>query len=253
VRPRRDGREAHGDPAGGPDPVTAAVAVAQWLRATGPDEVPELLCGVAVDLLPVTGASMSLYSYGVPVRLGASNAQASSMGDLQATLGDGPCRSAVRACAAVLADDLSGPEDAGRWPVFAERATAAGVRAAYAIPLGNDTVCVGTLDLYRDTPGALTGRELATARLLAALMTAALMTLPRWDDETTARSPERWLGGLTRRHDEVHQATGMIMAQLGVSDGEALARLRGHAFAHDRTVLDVAREVVGRRMRFERE
>ncbi|MGW3283684.1 GAF and ANTAR domain-containing protein [Streptomyces sp. NPDC001002] len=214
MRPRRDGRDACGDPT--------------------TEEVPGLLCRVAVGLLPVTGASMSLYSHGLPVRLGASDARASSMGDLQATLGDGPCRSAVRARAPVLADDLTRPEDAGRWPVFAEQATAAGVRAAYAIPLGDDAVCVGTLDLYRDTPGALTGRDLHTARLLAALMTVVLMTLPHG-------------------HDEVHQATGMIMAQLGVSDDDALARLRGHAFAHDRTVLDVAREVVGRRMRFERE
>ncbi|MFJ4786128.1 GAF and ANTAR domain-containing protein [Streptomyces sp. NPDC088794] len=217
VRPRHDGRDARGDPTN--------------------REIPGLLCRVAVGLLPVTGASMSLYSHGLPVRLGASNAQASCMGDLQATLGDGPCRSAVRARAPVLADDLTCPEDAGRWPVFAERATAAGVRAAYAIPLGDDAVCVGTLDLYRDTPGALTGGELDTARRLAALMTAALTTL----------------GGLTDGHDDVHQATGMIMAQLGVSDGDALARLRGHAFAHDRTVVDVAREVVGRRMRFELE
>ena len=48
----------------------------------------------------------------------------------------------------------------------------------------------------------------------------------------------------------VHQASGMVAAQLGVNLSEALIRLRGYAFANDRQVTEVARDVVARRIRF---
>jgi hypothetical protein len=48
----------------------------------------------------------------------------------------------------------------------------------------------------------------------------------------------------------VHQASGMVAAQLGVSIGEALIRLRAYAFAHDRSLTAVADDVVARELRF---
>jgi hypothetical protein len=51
-------------------------------------------------------------------------------------------------------------------------------------------------------------------------------------------------------HPEVHQATGMIIVQLGVSAEIAFARLRAYAFAQNRRLRDVARDVVARRLRF---
>jgi hypothetical protein len=49
----------------------------------------------------------------------------------------------------------------------------------------------------------------------------------------------------------VHQAAGMVSAQLEVSVGEALVRLRAYAFANDRLLTDVADDVVARRLRFD--
>jgi AmiR/NasT family two-component response regulator len=49
---------------------------------------------------------------------------------------------------------------------------------------------------------------------------------------------------------EVHQATGMILAQLNVPATEAFFRLRAHAFATGRTVQDVAHDVVTRILDF---
>ena len=43
----------------------------------------------------------------------------------------------------------------------------------------------------------------------------------------------------------------MIAAQLEVSVGDALIRLRAHAFGNDRPLTDVARDVVARRLRFD--
>ena len=43
---------------------------------------------------------------------------------------------------------------------------------------------------------------------------------------------------------EVYQAQGMVMVDLGVTLAEAMARLRGHAYAENRYLSDVARDVV---------
>jgi len=47
----------------------------------------------------------------------------------------------------------------------------------------------------------------------------------------------------------IHQATGMVVAQLGVSAREAYVRLQGHAFANGTLLGEVAEEVVARRLR----
>ncbi|MFI1422974.1 GAF and ANTAR domain-containing protein [Streptomyces sp. NPDC020731] len=242
VRPR-DGPE--GEPGREDEQVIGVIAAE--LRDAEPADVPGRLCAVAVALLPVDGASVSLRGDGMPVQLGASGPQAARLAQLQATLGDGPCRHVLEAGTPVLARDLAAAGCADRWPVFAQQALGAGVRAVYALPLGSGAVCVGTLDLYRDTPGGLTDGQLRVARLVAGVMTVALMDLPYG----LLDGDEPWLSGLAADHDRVHQAVGMIMAQLGVGADEALARLRADAFAHDRTALEVALDVVSHRRRFD--
>lgn len=226
----------------GPGDERKTEVTAERVRDTRPGDIPALLCDVAVELLPVSGASVSLRADGVPIPLTSTDDRAAQLAEIQATLGDGPCQTAGVSGTSVLASDLTSGRDARRWPVFAQEATAVGIHAVYALPLGSDRVCVGTLDLYRDTAGPLTPGELQTAGCVARIVTVSLMDLSR-----KAR-----LGGLIADHDEIHQATGMIMAQLGIGANEALARLRAYAFAHGRTALAVAREVVRRRKRLDR-
>ncbi|MBD9734227.1 GAF and ANTAR domain-containing protein [Streptomyces sp. H28] len=253
----RSGDDPGGDPSPGrprgPDGggyERAAEAIAAGVRGAGPEEMPGRLCTVVVDLLPVDGASVSLRTDGMPVQLGASSPRAAHVAQLQATLGDGPCQWVLRTGAPVLVGDLESARSTHRWPVFAQQAVAAGVRAVHALPLGSDRLCVGTLDLYRTAPGGLTDGQLEVARLVAGVMTVALMALPH-EEEHEYRGSAPWLSGLAADHDTIHQAVGMIMAQLGVGADEALARLRGDAFAHGRTALDVAGDVVAHRRRFE--
>jgi AmiR/NasT family two-component response regulator len=58
-----------------------------------------------------------------------------------------------------------------------------------------------------------------------------------------------WLGGESD-HDEVHQATGMVMIQCGVGAEEALLMLRARAFASGMSLPALAREVVEHRVQF---
>ncbi|MFF7641573.1 GAF domain-containing protein [Streptomyces canus] len=232
------------------DQAHVSDVIAAGVRGADPAEIPGKLCAAAVALLPVAGASVSLRSDGMPVQLSASSDRAAQLSEIQATLGDGPGTAAAATGAAVFATDLMSGRDAVRWPVFAEEAVAAGIRAVYSMPLGNDTVCVGTLDLYREAPGEFTRRELRVAEIVARVMTVALMALPR-GEENGPDGNDPWLSGLASAHDEVYQAVGMIMVQLGVDSDEALARLRAHAFAHGRTALEVAHDVVWHRKRFD--
>ncbi|MER6707710.1 GAF and ANTAR domain-containing protein [Streptomyces fumanus] len=254
VRPSDDPPASPGRP--GPDDdagqARAVDLIADGVRGVPPDQVPARLCEVAVRLLPVSGASASLRGDGVPVRLCASGERAGQLAEIQATLGEGPSVHAAATGLPVLVHDLTRGADAVRWPVYAQQITAAGVRAVYALPLGTDAMCVGTLDLYRDTPGTLTPAELHTARLVAGVLTVALMALPR-EDEADRVDGQSWLNGLATGHDEVYRAVGMIMAQLGVGTDEALARLRAHAFAGGRTVREAAQEVLTHRHRFDTE
>ncbi|MEU3346904.1 GAF and ANTAR domain-containing protein [Streptomyces sp. NPDC006700] len=262
--PGRD--EGHPERAGGTPreqdrtggPLDVADVIAEGVRGVPAVEIPRRLCAVAVELLPVTGASVSLRGNGMPVRMGASDPAAARLAEIQATLGDGPSLYAARAGAPVLASDLTAGRDARRWPVFAQQAAEAGVRAVYSVPLGDDAVCVGTLDLYGDAPHELSGRELHTARLVAGVMTLALMSLPLDADDEDAEDADAameasWLSVVAAEQDEVYQAIGMIMAQLGVGADEALALLRAHAFAQGRTALDAAHEVITHRMRFDQD
>jgi len=52
-------------------------------------------------------------------------------------------------------------------------------------------------------------------------------------------------------HLVVHQASGMVAAQLEVSVAEGLARLRAYAFANDVMLSEIAEAVVTRRLRFD--
>jgi hypothetical protein len=228
----------------------AADVIAREVRGAEPGDVPERLCAAAVRLLPVSGASVSLCGEGMPVPLSASSARAAYLMEVQATLGDGPCVRAAETGRPVFACDLTAGQDVSRWPVFAQEAAAAGVGAVYALPLGDAAMCVGTLDLYRDAPGELADDEVRTAHLVADVLTAALVALPR-GEEAGRRGDGLWLSPLATDHDEVYQAIGMVMAQRGVTSDEALSLLRAHAFAHGRTVLDMAHEVVSRRTRFD--
>ena len=65
-------------------------------------------------------------------------------------------------------------------------------------------------------------------------------------------------GGLSTALEEganfrfvVHQASGMVAVQLGVSVGEALARLRAYAFGNDVLLTEVAEAIVARKLRLD--
>ncbi|MFF5449434.1 ANTAR domain-containing protein [Streptomyces sp. NPDC012888] len=241
-----------GDPpqSGAEAPRGLSEAFADAVSGVAGSEVPAMLCRACVDLLDVTGASVSLAGdQDARALWWSSDEVAGRLAETQYTLDDGPCQSAVALAAPVLAADLTGGPDARRWPVFAQQAVELGVRAVFSLPLGGSGLAIGTLDLYRDSPGPLSERDQSFAFPAADAITTALLALQA-QEEPDGGQPASWLDKAETDHEEVHQATGMIMVHLGVDPQQALARLRAHAFAHGRTVSEAALDVIAGRIRF---
>ena len=178
--------------------------------------------------------------------LGTTNEVSALIEDLQYTLGEGPCVDAYRRRVPILEPDLAA--DWTRWLAFSPPALEAGVRAVFGFPLQIGAARLGALNLYRDQPGPLTDDQHADALVLTSVATRAILAL-----QAGARpgelADELDLEG--EFHLVVHQASGMVAAQLDVSLSDALVRLRARAFATGRSVAEIARDVVERRARFE--
>ncbi|MGW7458023.1 GAF and ANTAR domain-containing protein [Streptomyces sp. NPDC054797] len=221
------------------------------LDGSAAEEAPAALARACVDLMDVSGASVSLHGDAdVRSLWWSSDGVASRLAEAQYTLGEGPCRTVLEQAAPVFAADLTRGPDAGRWPLFAQQAVELGVQAVFSLPLGSSGLAIGTLDLYRDRPGPLTERDRSLAFPAADAITTALLALQAQDPGAGTDLDGSWLDAAETDHEEVHQATGMIMVYLGVDPQDALARLRAHAFSHGQSVTEAAFAVIAGRIRF---
>jgi len=207
-----------------------------------------MACAQAVDAV---GASVSL-ARGAEVSepAFASGVGGDDLAELQFTLGEGPCVDALRGPGPVLVADLASASSERRWPMFAPAATGRGARAVFAFPLRVGTIRTGVLEVYRARPGLLSRDELADALVYADA--ATLLVLGAGDGIVVDR-PHLAGDGFDARRAVVHQAAGMISVQIGVGVEDALVRLRAHAYAEDRRLIEVAQDVVESRLRFSRD
>jgi GAF domain-containing protein len=197
--------------------------------------------------LPVTGAAVSTLAAPFSSEtVCASDPVAARLDEVQFDLGEGPCWDALSSRQPVLSENLHA--DTSRWPLFREALWSTPARALFAFPLMLGSLDIGAVDLYRRSPGALTDAQVTLAMALADI--CARQVLRYWLSEIAGpgRDHAESLEGFSRR--EVHQATGMVLAQLGVSAPDALLIIRGYAFARGRSVREVSADIVARRIDF---
>ncbi len=229
-------------------PGERRLRILEKLGADGGGLETKRLCQVCAEATDVTGAGIMLMTDDVargPVC--SSNATSALVEQLQYDLVEGPCVDAYRHDWPTLEPDLAHP-DTPRWLAFAPPAVAAGVRAIFGFPLQVGAVRLGALNLYRDRPGPLSDEQHADALVMADVAAQAILVLQ------ADAAPGQLAAELEASADfqyVVHQATGMVAAQLEVSVAQALVRLRAHAFGNDRPLTDVARDVVARDLRFD--
>ena len=201
------------------------------------------LCRPFVDLLsPIEGAAIS--TIGGTFRaetIEASDERAALLDEAQLDLGEGPCWDAVATRSPVRAPNFRGEE--ARWPSFRDALAGRDIGAVFAFPLTIGTLNVGALDLY-----SLEGRDLDDddIRHTSALADIAARQVVHRMLQTVGGEPAE--GDTRRSRAVIHQATGMVLAQLDVSAADALLVIQGRAFATGRSVRDIAADIVDRRI-----
>jgi hypothetical protein len=214
--------------------------------AVGERDPENRLCVASAAVVDVTGAGVVLVSGGRTLgSVCSSDPFTEAVEDLQYLLGEGPCVDACATKAPVLVPDLSAM-DATRWPTFRDQAAAAGTQAAFGFPVLVGSVCVGALDLYNDRPGALTDEQHADAVVVAHLVGRAVLG---WQSAAPQDGVAWQLEQVPAHRAVVHQATGMVSVQAGVSLADALMLIRAHAFAEGRRVSAIAGDIIDRRLR----
>lgn len=212
-----------------------------------PDPLPSL-CRATVPVLAAAGASLMLAVDEAPATLAWSGDVSERLEDLQTTTGEGPCRDAHESGRPVSERDLGrlGP---GRWPGFAPPARAAGVAAIFSFPLRIGAARLGALTVHRPLVIGMSDREHSDARAIAEIAAAAILW---FQAGVPAGALGAELSGLVRRGAVVHQAAGMVSAQLDITLADALVKLRAHAFSRERPLTDVATDIVARSLRLDR-
>jgi hypothetical protein len=207
-----------------------------------------LVCRAFVAGAPIDGAAFTqMTSDTARDPWVASDAVIAGIESAQYNLGEGPTQDAYASRRPVMVPDLGAAWVATRWPMFIARITSLDVGGLFALPMQIGAITVGVCAVYRRRSGSLSEDEL---RVVLSAMDDATLTLlalraGRLDSSVEIAQPGETLPR------GVHQATGMLVVQLGVSAESAFARLRAHAYATGRTIHEVAEDIVERRLRLE--
>ncbi len=207
------------------------------------DRLPAVLTAACVAVLPVMGAGLGLLEK-LRVPLGGSDDVAVRAERLQTTLGEGPCLSAIEAGEPLSADEAA---IAARWPRYhRELLLQTPFRSVASLPLrAAGQPPIGALDLYSTSPvmdAAATGPEVqaAIADQISGLLLDAPLVSADWTDEPVAA----WLAGPSvADRMEVWRAVGIVVHELGTTQGESLDALRHYAVRQVATLDAVAARV----------
>lgn len=198
--------------------------------------MPSRLCRACVEILGAQSGALTVRATPEDrVTVSSSDGMSAEIEDLEELLGEGPGQLALDEDRIVVTELDGGSPTDEKFPVFSHLvASLSGPATAYAVPMRVGGRPIGVLSLYV-TSGEL-ARDPEDVQFLAdAVGTALLGELESIDWSARAR---------------IHQATGMVTAQLRISPRDALAVLRAHAFATPATLEDVADDVVARRVAF---
>jgi hypothetical protein len=197
------------------------------------------LCRAYLAILGGDGAAITL-SYTEPSRitLCTTDDAAARLEDLQDVLGEGPGPTAYQTQTITVSDLRTDP---GRWPLFTDAARKVpGVNLLYAVPMRPRDQVIGVFTVHQEAPDLPDPDQ---AQFLTDAIGAALTK------DAPAVESELNTGPWSAR-SEIHQATGMVLAQLRIGPDDAMALLRAHAFSHNLTLAEVAEQITTRRLRF---
>ena len=219
--------------------------VAAQFAANRVAKPPRSLCRLSVDILGVSATCVTLMNNQNSAPVCASDGRASKLDDLQYTVGEGPSPEAFAGRSLVSEPDLA--QIPQRWRHFTPAAIELGIAGVFAFPLQVGDSCVGVLTAYQTVAGPLSQDQESDGLLVADTIAKSMLRMrPEGDFEILAGTV-----GEGAHRAEFHQATGMIAVALEIPVSEAAVRIRAYAFGADRTVADVAGDIVAGRLRLD--
>lgn len=198
------------------------------LLAADQVELPDMLRNVAqfaVQAIPgADGAGLTLIRSGTPVTVVVTTDFVQRVDDIQYTLDEGPCITAVAEQIPVRSGSL-GAEP--RWPRFGRRVAALDVHSALAVPLATPqdlgAEVVGALNIYGRPREAFDESAERLAELYAVPAAVSVHTARALTD---ARTLADHLQNALDSHAVIDQAIGILMSRTGATPTEAFTRLR---------------------------
>jgi hypothetical protein len=224
---------------------TALVLVDEPTLA-GPELLPVRLALATARTLRVDGAGICLADAAAqPVPLGASSDDAAHAERLQFTVGEGPCTTAQQTGQPVFALEA---DLRRRWPGFSDLLLGdTPFRAVVALPLQFALPGAGALDLFFERPDEVTGLDVFEALAVGQLITSVLGDAAV-SSESPADGPEWLHGPASRQRAAVWEALGRVGIDLDIDPPSALMLLRARAYGSNRSVDDVAADLLAGRL-----
>lgn len=208
---------------------------------------PSGFCEPFVELFPISGASVStLGDLLGSETVSASDDVAARLDEIQFDLGEGPCWDAMNLAHPVLEPHFRAREGR-RWPAFSAALLEHEVVSLFAFPVVVGPLRIGAVDLYSDRAIEFGHVESRRAGTMADAVGRHLL--------------RHALGAMEREYEEVgnafsrrliHQATGMVIAQLRISAEDAQLIIQGRAFATGESMMSVAQQITEARLAFVR-
>jgi hypothetical protein len=231
--------------------VIRGLVAAQPARTGGLVDHLRCVCQAAAGALAASGTGISVLTDGGTRGVyAASDPLSEHVEELQFLLGEGPCLDAFAGRRPVLIADLAG-EAIRRWPVYAPEAHHRGVRAVFAFPLQIGAVRLGVFDVFRDYPGHLSEQHLADALCIADVAVEALLDRQGNGAAALGEPARESVTDAVANRAELFQAQGMVMVQIRGSITDAAARIRAYAYSENRSLSQVARDIVAGNLCFE--
>jgi GAF domain-containing protein len=171
--------------------------------------------------------------------MGASDEEVGMLELFQVQNDEGPCLDCYRTGEAVVELDLA--QDPPRWPNFAPRALATGIRSVHAFPMRVREQVIGALNVFGADQGALSADE---ARVLQALADVATIAILQERALHQAEILTEQLSYALNSRIVIEQAKGAAARTFGISVDEAFDLIRGHARSDRVRLTDLAYRVV---------
>ena len=202
------------------------------------------LTAAVLRAVPLTGAAVSTLG-GIlgQETVSSTDGVASRIDELQFDLGEGPCWDVVSDGEPVFEPEIQ-THPRHRWPAFMEAIRREPIGSIFAFPLSIGTLNIGALDLYHAEPASLSEEHSRQVAAMAEVISRYVM-----------RRALRIAGELEpgeNRHGRraVHQATGFIIAQLGLQPEDAQLLIQGQALVQGRSMTEIAQDIIDGRLTF---